>query len=77
MNEPIDDIIGRLRDAIGQNDEMEIFNKDEVVAIRKIIKLVDMLESWGKLGKAALWSLSAIAAVLIAYDQIAMRIVGK
>lgn len=77
MTDNIDDLVKKLREAVEKEGGVEIFNRDEVTAIRKVIRLVDMLESWGKLGKAALWLLTGIAGALIAYEQIASRIVGK
>lgn len=77
MNDNIDDLVKKLRDAVEKEGGVEVFNREEVASIRKVIRLVDMLESWGKLGKAALWMLTGVAGALIAYEQIASRIIGK
>ena len=77
MNDSVDELARKLRDAIATEGGVEIFSRDEVHAIRKVLKMVDMLESWGKLGKAALWLLTGIAGALIAYEQIASRMIGK
>lgn len=77
MNDGIDELVRKMREAIEKEGGVEIFNREEVVAIRKVIRLVDMLESWGKLGKFALWAMTVAAGILISYEQIASRIVGK
>lgn len=77
MNENVDDLVKRLREAVDNGREVEPFTRDDVASIRKIIKLVDLLESWGRLGKTLLWLLTGVAGALIAYEQIASRVVGK
>ena len=56
-------------------ESIEVLTKKEVVAIRKLIKTMDMIESWGKLGKVVFWVLSAIAGAFIAWETISTRMV--
>lgn len=67
----------RLRELAETDEAVEIFNKREVEAIRRMIRAVDMLESWGKLGKGALWLLTGIAGALIAWEQIATWLTSR
>ena len=74
MSEDIDQVLSKLRHLVDGPETIEVLTKDEVVAIRRLIKIVDMFESWGKLGKLLFWLLSLIAGAFIAWEAIATRL---
>lgn len=49
-------VIGKLKKLIEGSEagEIEIFNKEEVATLRRVIRAVDFLETFGAVGKYAL-----------------------
>lgn len=77
MTDSVDDIIEKLRvlvDGDEEKTELTIFDKNEVEKIRRLIELLDMFKGWGTLGRGVLWMLTGIAGAMIAYEQIASRL---
>lgn len=77
MSGNIDDLIAKLKSELERDTEIQIFNKDEVTRIRSLIKFVEMMEGWGILGRYLLWLITAVAGVLLAWEQIATKLVSK
>lgn len=77
MSGSVDDLIAKLKLELERDTEIQIFNKDEVTRIRSLIKFVEMMEGWGVLGRYLLWMITAFAGILIAWEQIATKLVGK
>lgn len=74
MSENIDDVLEKLRHLVDGSETMEVLTKDELASIRKVIKIVAMLESWGKLGRLLFWLLSLVAGAFIAWEAVSTRV---
>ena len=72
----VNEVLEKLKHLVEGPNKIEVLTRDEIAAMRRVIKTVEMLESWGKLGKGAFWMLSLIAGGMIAWEAIVTRI-GK
>lgn len=76
MTDDIHEVLDKLRHLVDGPDKIEVLSKAEISSLRRVIRMVEMLESWGKLGKGVFWLLSLVAGGLIAWEAILSR-VGK
>ena len=77
MADDFDELLEKLKRLSAESDETDVLTKSEMASIRRVVKVFEMLESWGKLGKAAIWLLMTIAAIVIAWESIAKAWVGR
>lgn len=75
MSDEIEHVMDKLRHLVDGQESVEELTKEEVAAIRRLIKIADMFESWGKLGKLCFWLLSLVAGAFIAWEAISTRMV--
>ena len=68
MADNFEELLEKLKKISAESEESKVLTKSEMASIRRVVKVFEMLESWGKLGKAAIWLLMAIASFLIAWD---------
>ena len=68
MADNLDEILEKLK---RMSDESDVLTKSEMASIRRVVKVFEMLESWGKLGKAAIWLFMMIAGVFITWESVA------
>ena len=74
MTTDLEQLADKLRPLLDDPELHQPLTKSEVEAVREVIKIVDTLKAWGRLGKLALWILSAVAGGLLAWDTIASRL---
>ena len=77
MADNFEELLEKLKKVSAESYESEVLTKSEMASIRRVVKVFEMLESWGKLGKAAIWLLMTIAAIVIAWESIAKAWVGR
>ena len=65
----VEDLLDKLAAAI-KNEEIQIFSKEEVGELRKIIEGYSMLKSWGKLGRLIIWLVLTAAAIKVGIDNL-------
>ena len=77
MADDFDELLEKLKRLSAESDETDVLSRKEMASIRRVVKVFEMLESWGKLGKAAIWLLMTIAAIVIAWESIAKAWLGR
>ena len=77
MADDFEKLLDKLKKMSAESDETDVLSREEMASIRRVVKAFEMLESWGKLGKAAIWLLMTIAGAVIAWEAIARAWVGR
>ena len=77
MSDNFDELLEKIKRLSAESDETEALTKSEMASMRRVVKVFEMLESWGKLGKAAIWLLMTVAAVVIAWESLAKAWLNK
>jgi len=64
------DILEKLRLVIEEDHQVNIFSRDEVKTLRRMIGAYTLLLGWGTLGKLTIWAILTAGAVLTAMGKI-------